>query len=435
MFLLLSTSPVPLLLLSFRNVSLTTPFDLCSLIIESDVIFCPKIIFMAIQLFKGAFYYCEGIDVRFVKNRTDCLEADRRNRWVNRKYNFDNLGQVNIHCDDCHELLILILVLEEHFQKKNLFVPILLLISWKSSVVGKTNGPILLFPLPSHLTSCCYRFCFLFWRKLPQQALMALFVLSSKDGWVNIMYTGLDAVGVDQQPVENYNEWRLLFFISFLLLVAFFVLNMFVGVVVENFHRCREEQEKEERARRAEKRARKLEKRRKSIAFFQSLSSDHRSQSNNTHHQHVDDAWTHPQSAPPSLDCIHLQNDHHDFMDDMMFDDVNLHDLNYTCNNYSPVGNKRRHYQMEDRNSDGQLNSRLHELNVPFREMHDYLNAEIDRLKVRLRERNSDMRSRERRRRKRNHRQKKKQKGQTSLHATFSSDRLGESLDSQHSNS
>lgn len=97
---------------------------------------------------------------------------------------------------------------------------------------------------------------------------MALFVLSSKDGWVNIMYQGLDAVGVDQQPIENYNEWRLLFFISFLLLVAFFVLNMFVGVVVENFHRCRAEQEKEERARRAEKRARKLENRRRSMIHF-----------------------------------------------------------------------------------------------------------------------------------------------------------------------
>ena len=101
---------------------------------------------------------------------------------------------------------------------------------------------------------------------------MALFVLSSKDGWVNIMYTGLDAVGVDQQPRENYNEWRLLYFISFLLLVAFCVLNMFVGVVVENFHRCREEQEKEERARRAEKRARKLEKRRRSMAQFSNVS-------------------------------------------------------------------------------------------------------------------------------------------------------------------
>lgn len=28
---------------------------------------------------------------------------------------------------------------------------------------------------------------------------MALFVLASKDGWVSIMHTGLDAVGVDQQ--------------------------------------------------------------------------------------------------------------------------------------------------------------------------------------------------------------------------------------------
>ena len=30
-------------------------------------------------------------------------------------------------------------------------------------------------------------------------ALMSLFVLASKDGWVNIMYQGLDAVAVDQQ--------------------------------------------------------------------------------------------------------------------------------------------------------------------------------------------------------------------------------------------
>ena len=65
------------------------------------------------------------------------------------------------------------------------------------------------------------------------------------------------------QPRQNYNEWRLLYFISFLLLVGFFVLNMFVGVVVENFHRCRAEVEKEERAAKAVKRAHKLLLRRK----------------------------------------------------------------------------------------------------------------------------------------------------------------------------
>ncbi|KAM6957186.1 voltage-dependent T-type calcium channel subunit alpha-1I-like [Aplochiton taeniatus] len=95
------------------------------------------------------------------------------------------------------------------------------------------------------------------------QALMSLFVLASKDGWVNIMYHGLDAVGVDQQPVTNNNPWMLLYFISFLLIVSFFVLNMFVGVVVENFHKCRQNQEVEEAKRREEKRQRRMEKKRR----------------------------------------------------------------------------------------------------------------------------------------------------------------------------
>uniref|UniRef100_A0A182P976 Ion transport domain-containing protein n=1 Tax=Anopheles epiroticus TaxID=199890 RepID=A0A182P976_9DIPT len=141
---------------------------------------------LGVQLFKGTFYYCEGENIKGVKNKQDCLEIEG-NVWINRKYNFDDLGK----------------------------------------------------------------------------ALMSLFVLSSRDGWVNIMYTGLDAVGVDQQPIVNYNEWRLLYFIAFILLVGFFVLNMFVGVVVENFHRCREEQEKEEKIRRAAKRALQMEKKRK----------------------------------------------------------------------------------------------------------------------------------------------------------------------------
>ncbi|UJR33723.1 hypothetical protein I4U23_021150 [Adineta vaga] len=95
------------------------------------------------------------------------------------------------------------------------------------------------------------------------QALLALFVLASRDGWVQIMYNGIDAVDVDMQPIRNYNEANLIYFISFLLLVGFFVLNMFVGVVVENFHKCRAEQEREEKARRTAKRAKKIERKRR----------------------------------------------------------------------------------------------------------------------------------------------------------------------------
>ncbi|XP_022594298.1 voltage-dependent T-type calcium channel subunit alpha-1H-like, partial [Seriola dumerili] len=75
------------------------------------------------------------------------------------------------------------------------------------------------------------------------QALMALFVMYSKDGWVNIMYDGLDAVGVDRQPVRNNNKWMLLFFITFMIM-SFLLLDMFIGVMVETFHQCQQEQKR-----------------------------------------------------------------------------------------------------------------------------------------------------------------------------------------------
>ena len=44
------------------------------------------------QLFKGKFYICEGLDTRNITNKSDCMQAGYR--WIRRKYNFDNLGQV-----------------------------------------------------------------------------------------------------------------------------------------------------------------------------------------------------------------------------------------------------------------------------------------------------------------------------------------------------
>ncbi|XP_054469040.1 LOW QUALITY PROTEIN: voltage-dependent T-type calcium channel subunit alpha-1I-like [Anoplopoma fimbria] len=75
------------------------------------------------------------------------------------------------------------------------------------------------------------------------QALLSLFVMYSMDGWVNIMYDGLDAVGVDKQPVMNHNQWMLLFFIPFMIM-SFFLLDMFIGVMVETFHQCQQNQKR-----------------------------------------------------------------------------------------------------------------------------------------------------------------------------------------------
>ncbi len=91
-------------------------------------------------------------------------------------------------------------------------------------------------------------------------AFFTLFIIATLDGWVDQMYKGIDAVGIDMQPVENYNEYMAFFFIIYLLIVGFFVINMFVGVIIDNFHKCREEQVEKEIQKLREKRANKQEK-------------------------------------------------------------------------------------------------------------------------------------------------------------------------------
>lgn len=51
--------------------------------------------FGVFQLFKGTFYYCKGPNVENIMNRTQC-ESDKKNVWINHKYNFDNLGMVRL---------------------------------------------------------------------------------------------------------------------------------------------------------------------------------------------------------------------------------------------------------------------------------------------------------------------------------------------------
>lgn len=77
------------------------------------------------------------------------------------------------------------------------------------------------------------------------QALFSLFVFATKDGWVSLMYDGIDAVGIDQEPIKNYNPWAFLYFVSFLLIAGFVVINMVVGVIIDNFQKCREVVEEE----------------------------------------------------------------------------------------------------------------------------------------------------------------------------------------------
>ena len=73
------------------------------------------------------------------------------------------------------------------------------------------------------------------------KAMQTLFEMSTTEGWTAVMYQGVDAVDVDKGPIEYYNEGVTGFFLAFMVVGSFFILNLFVGIVLDNFAKLREE--------------------------------------------------------------------------------------------------------------------------------------------------------------------------------------------------
>ena len=68
-----------------------------------------------------------------------------------------------------------------------------------------------------------------------------LFEISTTESWVDVMYAAIDQRGINMQPIRDNNRCWALFFVTFLVLGAFFILELFIGVIIENFSRLRDE--------------------------------------------------------------------------------------------------------------------------------------------------------------------------------------------------
>lgn len=67
-----------------------------------------------------------------------------------------------------------------------------------------------------------------------------LFHVSTTVGWADVMYTGTSTREIGDEPMLKYNTYKALFFIFFMIIGSFFVLNLFVGVVISTFNREKE---------------------------------------------------------------------------------------------------------------------------------------------------------------------------------------------------
>ncbi|XP_066212111.1 voltage-dependent L-type calcium channel subunit alpha-1F isoform X4 [Saccopteryx leptura] len=73
-------------------------------------------------------------------------------------------------------------------------------------------------------------------------AMMALFTVSTFEGWPALLYKAIDAHAEDQGPIYNYHLEISVFFIVYIIIIAFFMMNIFVGFVIITF-RAQGEQE------------------------------------------------------------------------------------------------------------------------------------------------------------------------------------------------
>ena len=64
-------------------------------------------------------------------------------------------------------------------------------------------------------------------------AMLTLFQISTTELWVDVAFSAVDAVGIDQQPVTNHKPAIAVFFVVFMIFGCFFVLQLFISVTLE----------------------------------------------------------------------------------------------------------------------------------------------------------------------------------------------------------
>ncbi|XP_063174317.1 sodium channel protein type 2 subunit alpha isoform X7 [Candoia aspera] len=65
---------------------------------------------------------------------------------------------------------------------------------------------------------------------------LSLLQVATFKGWMDIMYAAVDSRNVEQQPHYEDNLYMYLYFVIFIIFGSFFTLNLFIGVIIDNFN-------------------------------------------------------------------------------------------------------------------------------------------------------------------------------------------------------
>ncbi|NWZ63811.1 SCN2A protein, partial [Acrocephalus arundinaceus] len=65
---------------------------------------------------------------------------------------------------------------------------------------------------------------------------LSLLQVATFKGWMEIMYAAVDSTEVKKQPKYEENLYMYIYFVAFIVFGSFFTLNLFIGVIIDNFN-------------------------------------------------------------------------------------------------------------------------------------------------------------------------------------------------------
>ncbi|XP_043189125.1 sodium channel protein 60E-like isoform X2 [Amphibalanus amphitrite] len=74
-------------------------------------------------------------------------------------------------------------------------------------------------------------------------AYLALFQVATFEGWMEVMADAVDARGEGMQPEREANLYAYIYFVVFIVCGSFFTLNLFIGVIIDNFNMLKKKYE------------------------------------------------------------------------------------------------------------------------------------------------------------------------------------------------
>ena len=71
-------------------------------------------------------------------------------------------------------------------------------------------------------------------------SLLTLVTIQTTEGWIDVMWNSVDAVGPYKQPIENHNVFMIVYTMILVICICMLFIELFVGVVIETFNKQKE---------------------------------------------------------------------------------------------------------------------------------------------------------------------------------------------------